>query len=121
MDAVKSCATCYSAHTFHTDTPCKSCTNHNAWKPIPGLWDGGGQRPGNPELPAPALATQVGGDHYKGMAIQPLEYILANKLGFAEGAVVKYVSRWEKKGGVEDLKKARHILDVLIETRVQGA
>lgn len=66
------------------------------------------------ELPS-ALGTQVGGQHYKDMAIQPLEYILANKLGFVEGAVVKYVSRWQSKNGVEDLKKARHMLDVLIE------
>jgi hypothetical protein len=63
----------------------------------------------------PALARQEGGGHYKGMAIQPFEYIHANRLGFAEGCVVKYVSRWRAKGGVEDLKKARHFLDLLIE------
>lgn len=57
---------------------------------------------------------QVGGDHYKLMAIQPIEYILANKLGFVEGAVVKYVSRWQDKGGVEDLSKAIHFLEMLI-------
>jgi hypothetical protein len=62
-----------------------------------------------------ALDVQVGGDHYKDMAIQPLVYILANRLEFPEGSVVKYVSRWRKKNGVQDLKKARHILDVLIE------
>ena len=63
-----------------------------------------------------AFEKQVGGSHYKDMAIQPVEYILANKLGFVEGAVVKYVSRWPAKGGVQDLKKARHLLDLLIET-----
>ena len=47
--------------------------------------------------------------------IQPVEYILANGLGFCEGAVVKYVSRWKDKGGIEDLKKARHFLDLYIE------
>jgi hypothetical protein len=62
-----------------------------------------------------ALDRQVGGGHYKGMAIQPVEYIHRNGLGFAEGCVVKYVSRWRAKGGVEDLKKARHFLDLLIE------
>ena len=62
-----------------------------------------------------ALDTQIGGDHYKDMAIQPVEYIHRNRLGFCEGAVVKYVSRWRAKGGVEDLKKARHFLDLLIE------
>ena len=59
--------------------------------------------------------NQIGGDHYRKMAIQPIEYILANDLGFVEGAVVKYVSRWQSKGGVEDLQKARHLLALLIE------
>lgn len=62
-----------------------------------------------------ALATQIGGDHYKDMAIQPVEYAHANGLGFIEGAVVKYVSRWRTKGGIEDIKKARHFLDLLIQ------
>jgi hypothetical protein len=63
----------------------------------------------------PAKSNQVGGDHYKSMAIQPIDYILANNIGFVEGCVIKYVSRWKSKGGVEDLKKARHFLDLLIE------
>lgn len=62
-----------------------------------------------------ALSVQVGGDHYKDSAIQPIEYIMANEIPFAEGCVIKYVSRWRKKGGVADLKKARHFLDMLIE------
>lgn len=64
---------------------------------------------------SPALERQEGGQHYKGMVIQPVEYIVKNDLGFIEGNVVKYVSRWRAKGGVEDLKKARHFLDMLIE------
>lgn len=62
-----------------------------------------------------ATAKQVGGDHYRKMAIQPITYILANGIGFAEGAVIKYVSRWRSKGGLDDLRKARHMLDLLIE------
>lgn len=62
-----------------------------------------------------ALERQEGGNHYKDMAIQPVEYIHRNGLGFCEGNVVKYVSRWRAKGGIEDLKKARHFLDLLIE------
>lgn len=62
-----------------------------------------------------AKDTQIGGDHYKDMVIQPFEYIVANGIGFAEGCVIKYVSRWKTKNGVEDLKKARHFLDMLIE------
>jgi hypothetical protein len=68
----------------------------------------------------PALARQEGGGHYKDMAIQPFEYIHANGIGFAEGCVIKYVSRWRAKGGVEDLKKARHFLDLLIEAEEEG-
>ncbi len=64
---------------------------------------------------AAALTTQVGGNHYKDMPIQPVEYIHKNGSGYCEGCVIKYVSRWRKKNGVEDLKKARHFLDLLIE------
>ena len=62
-----------------------------------------------------ALDVQIGGGHYKGMKIQPVEYIHANNIPFIEGAVIKYVSRWRTKGGIEDVKKARHFLDLLIE------
>lgn len=57
---------------------------------------------------------QVGGAHYQ-KAIQVWDYIAANGLGYFEGNVVKYVSRWRDKGGVEDLRKARHYIDKLIE------
>lgn len=59
--------------------------------------------------------TQVGGNHYKDKAIQPWDYIAANNLGYFEGNIVKYVSRWRDKAGVQDLMKARHYLDKLIE------
>lgn len=73
------------------------------------------------DAPPPALAVQVGGDHYKGCAIQPIEFIHANGIGFAEGNVIKYVSRWRAKGGVEDLRKARHYLDLLIDLESKAA
>lgn len=57
---------------------------------------------------------QVGGAHYQ-KAIQPWDYIAANGIGYFEGNVIKYVSRWRDKGGVADLEKARHYLDKLIE------
>lgn len=63
-----------------------------------------------------ALDVQVGGDHYKKMGIQPVEYITANNLGYFEGNVLKYITRWKTKGGVADLKKARHYLDLHIES-----
>lgn len=62
-----------------------------------------------------SLDIQVGGSHYKDAGIQPIEYIFANDLGFCEGNVIKYVTRYGKKSGVQDLKKARHYLDMLIE------
>lgn len=62
-----------------------------------------------------ALEIQVGGSHYKDKAIQPIEYIHANGIGFCEGNVIKYVTRWKGKNGVADLEKARHYLDILIQ------
>lgn len=62
-----------------------------------------------------ALDVQVGGNHYKDLRIQPVEYIHQNGIGFIEGSVIKYVTRWRAKGGIADLKKARHFLDLLIE------
>jgi hypothetical protein len=62
-----------------------------------------------------ALNTQVGGSHYRDKGIQPIIYIHANNLGFCEGNVVKYVTRWRDKNGVADLKKAIHYLELLIE------
>lgn len=68
-----------------------------------------------------ALTVQEGGNHYKDMPIQPVEYIHANKLGYFEGCVIKYVSRWKKKNGIEDLKKARHFIDLLLELESKQA
>lgn len=62
-----------------------------------------------------ALNVQVAGDHYKAQAIQPVEYIHANKIGYFEGNVIKYVSRWKQKGGLADLEKAKHYIELLIE------
>lgn len=58
---------------------------------------------------------QIGGSHYKDKGIQPIEYILANNLDFCEGNVIKYVSRWRQKNGLDDLLKAKHYLEFLIE------
>ena len=65
-----------------------------------------------------ANAQQVGGTHYKDKAIQPWDYIASNNMGYLEGNVVKYVSRWKEKGGVQDLKKAMHYLTKLIEVNL---
>ena len=59
--------------------------------------------------------VQVGGDHYKRLAIQTWDFIASNDLDFFQGNIIKYVTRWKTKGGVEDLRKARHYLDKYIE------
>ena len=66
-----------------------------------------------------ALDVQVAGDHYKKQAIQPVQYIHANGIGFFEGNVIKYVTRWRDKGGIKDLEKAKHYIEMLIE--LEGA
>ena len=68
-----------------------------------------------------ALDKQVAGSHYKDLPIQPVEYIHANALGYFEGNVVKYVSRWRKKNGLADLEKAKHYIELLIELESRNA
>lgn len=62
-----------------------------------------------------ALNTEVGGNHYKEFRIQPIEFIEGNDLGFAVGNVIKYVCRYKYKNGKEDLLKAKHYIELLIE------
>jgi hypothetical protein len=66
-----------------------------------------------------ALDTQVGGDHYK-LAIQPIEYIHANKLGFIEGNIIKYATRHRSKGGAEDIRKVIHYAQLLLRLEYGG-
>lgn len=56
------------------------------------------------------LATQVGGGHYKDLKIQPVQYIHANNIPF-----IKYLTRWRDKGGIQDLEKVKHFIDLLIQ------
>lgn len=67
-----------------------------------------------------ANKRQHGGGHYKTKAIQPWDFIVANEIGFLDGNAIKYLTRWRDKGGVEDLKKARHYIDKLIEVETAG-
>lgn len=62
-----------------------------------------------------ATDTQEGGNHYKRYVIQPTEFIHRNGLDFIQGNVIKYVMRYKEKNGLQDLKKARHYIDLLIE------
>ena len=58
---------------------------------------------------------QVGGDHYSKMKIQPAEFVNKNKMLFAEGNAIKYICRHINKGGEQDLEKAKHYIDMIIE------
>lgn len=114
----KSCSTCQHWFNPAHKEPCNSCGNQylnftqlGQTKPMP---DG-------PEMVAlepvkqSALHRQVAGGHYKDKKIQPIEYIHANAIPFSEGCVIKYVSRWRERGGIKDLEKAKHFIEMLIE------
>jgi hypothetical protein len=65
---------------------------------------------------APAKPSeQVGGTHYSRLGIEPIQFIETNGLGYHEGNVIKYVSRWRNKNGIEDLKKAKWYIERLLE------
>ena len=66
-------------------------------------------------MSASALDTQVSGNHYKGMAIQPAVFITKNNIGFLEGCVIKRMCRWKAKDGRKDLEKAIHEIQLLLE------
>jgi hypothetical protein len=58
---------------------------------------------------------QHGGSHYSSMKIQPMEFALANNLNYGQANAIKYICRYENKNGLEDLKKAIHCIELLIE------
>lgn len=61
------------------------------------------------------LNRQIGGSHYKDMKIQPIEFITANNIPFCEANAIKYLCRWRNKGGRQDLEKAKHYIELLIQ------
>lgn len=66
-----------------------------------------------------ANKTQVAGEHYKKMPIQPWDFIEANSIPYLEGCAIKYITRWREKGGIQDLEKAIHYLQKRIEIEAQ--
>jgi len=68
------------------------------------------------ELFMKSFKKQVGGSHYKNYKIQPVEFIIKNNIGFVEGNIIKYVLRFKEKGGVQDLNKAKHYIELLIDS-----
>jgi hypothetical protein len=89
---------------------------YDEWKKCFGVVSKGVSEGVSEGVNSDAIITTSTGEvpEYYRTSISPLDYIMANGLGFCEGNVVKYVSRYKGKGGVEDLKKARHYLDILI-------
>lgn len=61
---------------------------------------------------------QIAGTHYKKNGIQPWDYIIANNIGYLEGSAIKYITRWKDKNGIDDIRKAIHFLEKLIETEI---
>ena len=103
---MKKCSECFYMNYDGEHEPCVSCDETgNHWKAM--LQDVAFNKR--------ALDVQVAGNHYKELAIQPVEYIHANNIGYFEGNVIKYVSRWRSKNGIKDLEKAKHYIDLLIE------
>ena len=68
-----------------------------------------------------SFSRQVGGNHYADYAIQPLEFCVKNNIPFLEGNVIKYICRWRNKNGIQDLEKAKHYIEMLIELEKANA
>lgn len=108
-----------------TERTCENCRNDATPKCVACLGPASARTEWQPRAPyvlpaaqepsGGANAVQVGGKHYKAAAIEPWDYVAANGLGFFEGNAIKYLTRWRAKNGVEDLRKARHYIDKLIE------
>ena len=75
--------------------------------------------PTSETTPSSPLDVQVGGSHYKYFKIQPVEYTRANRFGDIEAAIIWYISRWQVKGGFQDLEKIKHFCDLLMEMEVK--
>ena len=122
METEKSCQTCVRAKSPYPNPICEGCVENNLYQ-----WTPNEETvkayvlkclPGEASVNvtnATANNVQVAGKHYKDKNIQPWDYIYANNLCYFTGNCVKYVSRWKEKGGVEDLRKAKHYLEKLIE------
>lgn len=116
----KTCSTCLHMPTSTREAPCNQCLHSSERNTL----DNWAARPGAVVEISKAsdalnpLDVQVAGGHYKDKAIQPVEYIHANKLNFLEGCIVKRITRWRDKPAesrFQDLEKIKHEVDLLIE------
>ena len=62
-----------------------------------------------------AKEKQIGGDHYKNLKIQPVDFCQINQLNYCESNIIKYVTRHKSKNGAEDLQKAKHYINLLLD------
>ena len=109
-----SCWNCFYDDADINDEPCNKCIRYSHWVPV-NVFKNIDNTHGEAMVARNALDVQVAGSHYKKHGIQPVEYIHTNKIGYFEGNVIKYVTRWRDKGGIADLEKAKHYIDLLIE------
>ena len=120
-DVMYFCAKCGKAHMLGYEG-CDGLREAPAPGPVVLLNDKHSTAPGVPLDPLkPASERQVGGDHYTKLKIQPMRYSLANRLDAAQHTIIKYVTRFRDKGGLADLQKARHTLDLLIEYETEAS
>jgi len=105
MSAKLWCADCIHNNVNQDKEPCVNCFHEGKpnWESKAGA-----------VVRVDTLATQVGGSHYQ-LPIQPIDYIVKNNLGYREGNVVKYTTRHKTKNGAEDIKKAIHYLQMILE------
>ena len=125
MTGDRDCFTCFYSETKDWAEPCGTCSitgkGYSNWVAMDFLAKVSDKSPVLEYKPEDvafnkrALDVQVSGNHYKDLAIQPVEYIHANDIGYFEGNVIKYVSRWRNKNGIKDLEKAKHYIELLIE------
>lgn len=102
---MNSCDNCRNApYKLGAAGPCRECIGNSQWQNNIGTLS-----------TSSALDTQVAGSHYKEMSIQPVEFITLNKIEFLPGCVIKRMCRWRKKDGVQDLHKAIHEIQLMIE------
>lgn len=111
------CGTCrHFGNIDYSKKQCVECQNSGTrvhWEaPLPGAI-----YQVDPDVMAQQRANerQIGGDHYTKLVIQPMQYSMANKLDACQHTIIKYVTRFRDKGGIQDLEKAKHVIDLLIE------
>lgn len=103
------CDTCIHEDKGLSEPPCFNCNGHTHYEDARGVEE-------YPEPPRTAVATdtQVGGSHYQ-LPIQPIDYIVKNGISYREGNAIKYITRHKDKNGAEDIKKAIHYLQMILE------